>query len=201
MLVKVLVCFLEDISRWGLPQLPSPGDSEANTINPLKDESDQKTPDSGDEKQEDANPAERNPQQEVQNTPPLDNLRHAVDQAASSGPDNMLPQPNLAVGSTPMDIDLGHGETPGNPSQDPVINSDSKQYLDVAKIDANTGLPSSLVPPNSGLPADNTAADANPTAPPPVPPPMVPPRMPTSGQQPLPNAENDNQEQQPLAPL
>ena len=157
-----------------IPQLPSPGDSEANTINPLKDESDQKTPDSGDEKQEDANPAERNPQQEVQNTPPLDNLRHAVDQAASSGPDNTLPQPNLAVGSTPMDIDLGHGETPGNPSQDPVINSDSKQYLDVAKIDANTGLPSSLVPPNSGLPADNTAADANPTAPPPVPPPMVP---------------------------
>jgi hypothetical protein len=46
----------------------------------------------------------------------------------------------------------------------------------------NNGLPTNLVPPAPGLPADPTASPGvdDPTAPPPVPPPMMPPMMPPS---------------------
>lgn len=135
---------------------------------------------------------------------PLDNLRQAVDQASISGPDNSLPQPTFAVGSTPLDIDLGHGSRPldqNNTESGAITHQSSGKYLDVSNLDTSTGLPTNLVPPDSGLPADNTTAGQGPMAPPPGPPPIMPQHMPTSGQQPLPNAENDNQEQQPLAPL
>ncbi len=95
--------------------------------------------------------------------PTLDTARDAV-MAAIAG-DTMSPLPPIAaIGSQPLDLEIKQtGET---------------GKLD--HIDESTGMPvftmpENLVPSNTELPADITAAPAgDPTAPPPVPPPMMP---------------------------
>ncbi len=130
----------------------------------------------------------------------VDEARNAVTQAVASGVPPTL-EPITALNAQPIDL---------NPPQveiKPATQSAGDGYLDITKLDENTGLPTNLVPPNDNLPADNTAAHVeNPTAPPPVPPPMMPMTAPEEphmlfGQQPLPNAEDDNDAQDPLAAL
>lgn len=152
----------------------------------------------------------------------LDAARDAVSQAVAGAPPDATPlEPITALNAQPLDLNLGHDEPPAPPTlavpkpptqPEPPAQQEEGQYFDISKLDENTGLPINLVPPDSGLPADRTAASVeNPTPPPPVPPPMVPLPPASSeppignilshGQQPLPNAENDNDAQDPLAPL
>lgn len=135
--------------------------------------------------------------------------RDAVSQAVASGTSPVL-EPITALNAQPIDLNSPAPEvkplTQASPAP-PTAQQSGDEYLDVTKLDEKTGLPANLVPPNDNLPADNTAASVvNPTAPPPVPPPMMPMAPPEErhqqfGQQPLPNAENDNDAQDPIAPL
>jgi hypothetical protein len=126
-------------------------------------------------------------------TPELDAARQAVEQAAanSSGP---LPPADKDIGATGA-LNVGHEATPGNLPQTPPTKP---AYFDPNKIDETTGLQ---------FPEANQGPGVeNPTAPPEVPPPFMPPdlsspNMPTHGQQPLPNTEDDNKTNEPLAPL
>ena len=129
--------------------------------------------------------------------PDLDAARQAVEQATSVAPEGPLPQAAADIGAI-GDMNVPH------PVQAAISPAEPhKEYLDVNKLDENTGL---QLPSDNQMPNDPTAPKVeNSTAPPPVPPPLMPEpfsqHMPTHGQQPLPNAENDNNAQDPLAPL
>jgi hypothetical protein len=126
-------------------------------------------------------------------TPDLDAARQAVSQAVAADPNPPL-EPIQALGAQPVNLDLGHDEQPVAEAEQ--INND---YLDVTKIDEQTGLPAGDDPNNA--PITNPAPSGGGVPPPPMmPPPMMPPHM-AFGEQPLPNSENDNQAQDPIAPL
>jgi hypothetical protein len=102
--------------------------------------------------------------------------------------------PEPADVSKPSDVHIdpngnfNYLDQPGNiPAPDPVAppladNSGVVPAPDPLPPVDNNGLPTNLVPPAPGLPADPTASPGvdDPTAPPPVPPPMMPPMMPPS---------------------
>ena len=101
------------------------------------------------------------------NDQPADDVnaaRDAVMQAVSGSTSQVL-EPVQALNAQPMDLNL-------NPqiATPPIVEDTAAD---------TTNLPIGLVPPDPGLPADNTAAKVtDTTAPPPVPPPMMPPAMP-----------------------
>ncbi len=113
---------------------------------------------------------------------------------------------SVAVGSQPVDLDLGHNLPPSatvTPTADAAPDA-NHQYLDVSKLDEETGLPASAE-------ARDELSDPTPSAqrfsvPPLAPPPLVPPPiMPAHNSirldgQPL-GSQDDNQPQQPLTPL
>lgn len=115
-----------------------------------------------------------------------------------------------AAGAQPVDLDLGHDVAPSatvtpTAQPNPVQND---QYLDVTKIDEETGEP---VDPNKSSDDATSGTSGTPqvgfTPPPLIPPPPVPPPLMTNpptmtfGEQPLPNNEDENQPQQPMTPL
>lgn len=113
----------------------------------------------------------------------------------------------VATDAQPVDLDLGHNQSPSatvTPTALPTPDANNnEQYINVAGLDAETGLPTNLVPPSAELPAGADATSTTGLLPPPlVPPPMMPAPPPLIfGEQPLPNREDDNQMQQPLGPL
>lgn len=134
---------------------------------------------------------------EVEDSPDLEAARKAVEQAASAAPEGPLPDSDIGAVADRKVPDIAV-PAPPKPNQEP-----RKEYLDVAKLDTSTGL---QLPSDDQMPEDPTAPRVeNPSAPPPVPPPMMPEpfnqHMPTHGQQPLPNVEDDNQANEPLAPV
>lgn len=110
--------------------------------------------------------------------PDLDELQQAVNKAIEGNKEEPL-EPIAALNANPVHLDLGHDEQPEEQPKQPEENkkdSHNDDYLDVSQIDESTGMPSSVVPPDTGLPQDNTGSSASdPGAPPPVPPPMMPP--------------------------
>lgn len=153
---------------------------------------------------DEVSPPEEMPQHEVPaeetGTPDVGQARDAV-QAAAAGNEEPL-EPIAALNAQPVDLDLGHEDaTNALPPEPPPADVPPPEPTSDVQIDpetgaikypeplamppvpsapaSDTGLPSNLVPPVSGLPADPTAPNVdNPTAPPPVPPPMMPPTMP-----------------------
>lgn len=112
-------------------------------------------------------------------TPPvvdeLNSARDAVTQAVIGSTPQVL-EPVQALNAQPMDLGLGQQlATPPVIVDTPVVLPPATTpVVDTTPSDA--GLPPGLVPPDPGLPADNTATSVtNATAPPPVPPPMMPP--------------------------
>lgn len=127
----------------------------------------------------------------------LDAARKAVEQATAVVPEGPIPE--SAVKENPAIADMNVPL----PTAAAVSELPKEAYLDVTKLDTNTGL---QLPSDEQMPQDPTAPKVeNPGAPPPVPPPMMPEpfnqHMPTHGQQPLPNAEDDNKADEPFAPL
>lgn len=106
-------------------------------------------------------------QQQTVGNPDAENARDAVNDAINQAEASGLtqPEPQAAVGATPVNLDLGHGQENSNlPSPEPNLSTSAN------------GFPSNLVPPTMPKPAENTATDVqSPQAPPPVPPPMMPP--------------------------
>ncbi len=95
-------------------------------------------------------------------------INDAINQADAAGISQ--PEPQVSVGSTPVDLDLNH-------DQDTTSQQPPQQNLSTPP----TNFPPNLVPPNAPLPLENTATDVvNPQSPPPVPPPMMPPTGPFS---------------------
>lgn len=143
--------------------------------------------------------------------PDLEAARKAVEQIAEAAPEGPLPAAKASIGAS-GNLEISHDLQPTDVSQSAI--SFGNDYLDVSQLDPGSGL---QMPAEDQLPSDPTVSSANnPLAPPPGPPPMMPPlpfpnqsqagnpgnmHMPTHGQQPLPNAENDNDAQDPLAPL
>lgn len=150
-------------------------------------------------------PSEQNSPAPV-SSPSLDDAREAVLQAVASNPGEPL-EPIAALNAQPVDLNLGHDEmaqesSPPIPAvSDTVAASDPglppNMVFMPAKDDISSiGSKHSLIPPDNGMPTDNTAASVdNPTAPPPVPPPMMPPLF---GQ---PKSDEDVPPQDPLTPL
>ncbi len=120
----------------------------------------------------------------------LDSARQAVEAAA---PPTIKPPESL--GSQYIDIDPK--PTPANPSPPPTPTEN---------VTSDPGLPPGLSPNRPDLPPPSPFGTSSPSVvpPPPVPPPMMPPPVNpsmSSGQQPLPNAENDNDAQEPPVAL
>lgn len=112
---------------------------------------------------------------------------------------------SAAEGAQPVDLDLGHNLPPSatvSPTAAAAPGIDH-QYLDVNKLDEETGLPASSESTDESSHAANSQGYP---VPPQVPPPLVPPPiMPTStsmrlGDRPF-GDQDDNQSHQPLAPL
>lgn len=101
----------------------------------------------------------------------VDVARDAVS-AAVSGVAPQLLEPVQSLNAQPMDFNLGEEPQPEATASTFPDSNPTASYTA-----SNPNFPSTLVPPDAGLPADNTAAPSveNPTAPPPVPPPMMPP--------------------------
>jgi nanoRNase/pAp phosphatase (c-di-AMP/oligoRNAs hydrolase) len=109
---------------------------------------------------------------EQQNTanPDAENARNAINdainQADAAG--TSQPEPQISVGSTPVDLNLGNDQ-----------NMTSNQPIQQDLSTQPSNFPPNLVPPNDPLPSENTSTDlASPQSPPPVPPPMMPPTGP-----------------------
>lgn len=130
---------------------------------------------------------------EVSQESHIDAARAAVSQAVSGSTEDS-DEPLQAQGAQPVNLDLGHHD---QESASGGGDDSGHEYLDVSTIDENTGLPkdNNQTELNSAGTGSNTLPP-----PPPMPPPMMPPSM-VFGEQPLPNSENDNQGQDPLAPL
>lgn len=120
-------------------------------------------------------------------TPPSDieSAREAVNSvindAVAAG--TMRPEPPMAMGSQPVNLDMGHpAEEPSLPVPEPTASLAPAPDPDQPAVNPSTGEPQypvNLVPPNNDLPAENTSSSVDsPVAPPPVPPPMMPPAMP-----------------------
>lgn len=132
-----------------------------------------------------------------QASPKLDAARQAVEQAASQGTQDRF-EPLAAVGSQPFDMDVQGTKTPAQqppippatPMAPNTLPPATGQPMSVGGVGPINNVPSPasvppalpqqlprqpLVPPDAGLPPEQTAAGASPTAPPPVPPPMMPP--------------------------
>lgn len=156
------------------------------------------------------NPPEPTPPTTI-SSPSLDDARNAVLQAVASSPSQSL-EPIAALNAQPVDLNLGHdemaqessppaSEIPAPAMSDADVASDpglppNISFNPSASMPSSSGPSHSLIPPDNGLPTDNTAALVdNPTAPPPVPPPMMPPPF---GQ---PKSDEDVAPQDPLAPL
>ena len=115
----------------------------------------------------------------------VNTARDAVMQAVSGTTPQVL-EPVQSLSAQPMDLNLGGppAVTPAPASSftdNPMINptSPDSPVVSDAAVASDPGLPPGLVPPDPGLPTDNTdTVIVNPTAPPPVPPPLMPPAMP-----------------------
>ncbi len=96
----------------------------------------------------------------------IDDARKAVEAAALSGI-TAPPEPVQALNAQPLGVDLRPEDTAGQPVETAVPPITQPSSFD---------LPPSLVPPDPGLPPEQTGTNGqSPTAPPPVPPPMMPP--------------------------
>lgn len=96
--------------------------------------------------------------------PALGEARDAVMQAINSNPDNPL-EPVEALNAQPLD--LGNGTE--QPAQESELSLPGTQGAEFT-------LPDNLMPPDTGLPPDESAPSvSDPSSPPPVPPPMMPP--------------------------
>lgn len=140
----------------------------------------------------------------------LDAARDAVTQAVA-GDENAPLEPIAALGAQPVNLDLGHNDSkavedsaPQAQAEPPAATTQANDYFDITKLDESTGLPADSAPPSDVATDGQAPAQVNNlNPPPPVPPPMMPPPPPTMtfGEQPLPNQEDDNQAQDPLAPI
>lgn len=132
-----------------------------------------------------------------ENDSDLDAARAAVSQAVS-GESSDSHEPLQAQDGQPVNLDSSHkGQDVSNRDE---AQHHQHEYLDVTKLDENTGLLKEDDSKASGLPNTSNAYQSASPPPPLMPPPMMPPSM-AYGEQPLPNSENDNQQQDPLAPL
>jgi hypothetical protein len=92
-------------------------------------------------------------------------IDNAINQAEASG--MVPPTPQDSVGSTPVDLDLGHPDVVQPSPQPSPLSTGQPTY------------PPNLVPPVPPVGSEITASDVDkPESPPPVPPPMVPPSQP-----------------------
>jgi len=92
--------------------------------------------------------------QPPQESSDLGQARNAIDKAIQSSPDTQPLGPIAALNAQPIDLT-------GQPA--------------AAVPPSPTNLPSQLVPPDTGLPPEQTGTNMQPASPPPVPPPMMPP--------------------------
>ncbi len=112
--------------------------------------------------------------------------RDAVMQAVSGATPHVL-EPVQSLNAQPMDLNLGDmpavATSPAsafggdNTVTNPPVAGSMVNPSTGATTDSGTS--SGLVPPDPGLPVDNTASAVDQAAPPPVPPPLIPPVMPT----------------------
>lgn len=137
--------------------------------------------------------------------PPVTDLgvaQDAVAQALAGGSPQHLP-PVQALNAQPVDINLAN--VPGaSPSLESVIAGNSSAPL-TDDFPPLTPITTTPIAQHSDIQddAEIDTLSANSNAPPPVPPPLMPPSEPTMlyGQQKLPNAEDDNQSQDPMGPI
>ncbi len=107
----------------------------------------------------------------------LDEARQAVEQAALNNL-NTPPEPVQSLNAKPLGEELnppapldGQAGNPANIPLPPVANTPP---MPTPSTSSNLNLPPNLVPPDKGLPPEQTGASGSPTPPPPVPPPLPP---------------------------
>lgn len=175
---------------------PEPLKPEAPTVNKTAQE-DSKTLE---EIEEAVESPHINQKVEEPTEPNLEEARAALESISGNGDEE-----SAAAGAQPVNLDLGHGQEPSATVTPTVVpeQDHNEQYLDVTKLDETTGLPINHVAPSNELSPKPDAGNNQTSLPPPlVPPPLMPPPSPMRfGEQPLDNHEDDNQPQEPLAPL
>ncbi len=113
--------------------------------------------------------------QQPEPAPDMGGARDAVSDAINSADadGNSAPVADVSVGSSPVDLNLGHD------AGQPVSESPPIETPPPVSSTAQPQFPPNLVSPSSNMPAENTASDVeSPESPPPVPPPMMPPTPP-----------------------
>ena len=123
-------------------------------------------------------PEPAQPTDQPDDSPDLNELQSAVDKALEST-DNQKPlEPIAALNANPVDLDLSHDQATDSQEDEQPANED--QYLDVTKLDEQSGEPAPPTDEKPKFPPDpkpgpTTDAAGPASPPPPVPPPMMPP--------------------------
>jgi hypothetical protein len=107
-------------------------------------------------------------------TPGIDDARKAVEAAAQASI-NSAPEPIHALNAQTLG-DNFHAPTQTTPA-DNVVDTATSQPVSPQPADLGLNLPPNLIPPDPGLPPEQTGINQPPTSPPPVPPPLMPPGM------------------------
>ncbi len=116
------------------------------------------------------------------NVPDLDELQNNVDQALAISGNQPPLEPIAALNANPIDLNLSHAEQATPNLQEVTSSDDDDDYLDVTKLDIESGLqnndavtgqePSKPKFPPDPIPSASTDAVSPASPPPPVPPPM-----------------------------
>jgi nanoRNase/pAp phosphatase (c-di-AMP/oligoRNAs hydrolase) len=120
--------------------------------------------------------------------PDLDALNEAAKDAATENVDPNQLGPLAAAGSSPLDMNVQASAPPPPMPNPPAPTASPMPPQPTVSPQPLNNLPPQLVPPDSGLPPEQTASGASQPLPPPVPPPFVPeiPPQPSDNQNPLP---------------